>query len=168
MKRRTNRGFVAIMLALAVGILLFMTYAPTPDNGGQDTNDVSQAIWTFPDDPDIEMVTTYTIEENKQTWEITFPTVANYIDTEKPILTGSLIGYVVDDTLKLQNRVEIWQEGGEEPWCIYNGRGTFEFDEETNGYFVNMSGGWFGYEPIPEIVKIVWTLTANPIEEPEE
>lgn len=65
---------MAVLLALAVGILLFMTYAPMPDNGGQDTDDVSQVIWTFPDDRDVEMVTTYTIEENTQTWEITFPT----------------------------------------------------------------------------------------------
>lgn len=165
MKPKTNRGFVAVLLALAVGILLFMTYAPTPDNGGQDTNDVSQAIWTFPDDPDIEMVTSYTIEENTQTWEITFPTVANYSDIEKPILTGSLIGYVVDDTLMLENMVKFWQEGDEEPTT---GQAWIMFDEETNGYIVNISGGWFGTEPMPEIVKIVWTLTANPIEEPEE
>lgn len=33
MKPKTNRGFVAVLLALAVGILLFMTYTPTPDNG---------------------------------------------------------------------------------------------------------------------------------------
>lgn len=166
MKPKTNRGFVAVLLALAVGILLFMTYTPTPDNGGQDTNDVSQAIWTFPSDPDIEMVTTYTIEENIQTWEITFPTVANYSGFGKPVLTGSLIGYIVDDTLMLENMVKYWQEGDEEPTT---GQAWITFDEETNGYLVNMYyTGFSGHIPMPELVKIVWTLTASPIEEPEE
>lgn len=166
MKPETNRGFVAVLLALAVGILLFMTYAPTPDNGGQDTNDVSQAIWTFPEDPDIEMVTTYTIEENKQTWEITFPTIAHYRGQSGvgSFLTGSLIGYVPDDTLMLESRAWYWEAGDEEPTRAYN---CITFDEETNGYIVNVAGGPYGSLPA-SIVKIVWTLTANPIEEPEE
>lgn len=165
MKPKTNRGFVAVLLALAVGILLFMTYAPAPDNGGQDTNDVSQAIWTFPDDPDIEMVTTYTIEENKQTWEITFPTVANYSDTEKPILIGSLIGYIPDTTTTQAHTLEIWQEGEE---TSTPGQAWLSFDSETDGYVVKIYGSTFGMVPMPELVKIVWTMTANPIEEPEE